>query len=356
MKILYKGNVFNPTGIATANREIVKELSKHIPVQVSDIWHDAFEFNEGLEYLNSPINVNSDDVVTIFADYPQFWRDGYGKLVGHFLHEGTRLFPTWAGKMNASVEKMFVPSNAVKNLFKWNGVIVPMKVIPYGVNPEIYKPLPTTKDKEFIFLSINSWTLKEKDRKGIDVLIKAFDEEFKEEENVKLLLKVSTFWRKTDLPTTIAIIRKMLGHDNKNILVNTDYVPEKKLVEFYQKSDCFVMPTRGEGFGLTALNSLATGLPLIITKDKNSGHMDFCKDLDSVLWIDIEGMEQADPEFYTEGNMQPLIDKESLKKQMRYAYENRDKLREKAIKNSETIRKKYTWEETAKKIIEFLEE
>ena len=82
MKILWKGNVFNPTGIATANREILKELKKlgH-QVQTIDPFHDKYEFNEGLEEFNHPINVDK-DTRTIFADYPNTWRDGYGKLFG----------------------------------------------------------------------------------------------------------------------------------------------------------------------------------------------------------------------------------------------------------------------------------
>jgi glycosyltransferase involved in cell wall biosynthesis len=357
MKILWKGNCFNPTGIATANREIVKELVKQgCKVQVSDIWNSKYDFNKGLEHLNQAIDPD-DETFTIFADYPQYWQQGYGKLIGHFLHEGTRLQPGWAERMN-TVDKMFVCSNSVKNLFRWNKVQISITVIPYGTNPEIYKPRDYPLEKgekndEFIFLSINSWTLMPNDRKGTDLLIRAFDEEFKET-NVKLLLKVSTFWKKITMADVHIAIINLLGHENKNILVNADYIPEEQLIEFYQKSDCFVMPTHGEGFGLTALNAMACALPIIITKDNNSGHMDFCKGKDSVLWIDAPKMEQADPAFFVQGNMQPVPDIDSLKKQMRFAYENQKDLKEKALKNSDEIRTKWTWKITAEKVIEFL--
>ena len=348
MKVIWKGNVFNPTGIATANREIVKELVRQgAEVQCSDIWNDGYDFNKGLEYLNKPINAK--DCVTIFADYPQFWRDGYGKIIGHFIHEGTKLFPEWPAHLNKA-EKLFVPSEATKNLFKWNNVTVPIEIINYGTNPEIYKPKESEKNENFVFLSVNPWT-GGLDRKGTSLMIKAFDEEFKENEKVKLILKIGTFWDK-GIDYGLAIHR-ILGHTNKNIMWNSDYVSEEELATYYQKADCFVAPIMGESFGLTLLNSMACGLPLIVTRDRNSGHMDFCKGKDSVLWIDAPEVMQGDPRFFVEGNMQAKPEIESIKKQMRYAFEHPE-LKQSAIKNSEEIRTKFTWAETARKIMEFV--
>ena len=353
MKIILKGNVFNPTGIATVNREICKAfLRLGHQVQTNDIWHDSYEFNKGLEILNNPINSNSDDVITIFADYPEHWRDGYGKLVGHFVHEGTRLWPHWINHLN-KIDRIWVPSKATKNLFKWNDVQSHIEVIPHGVS-NLYKPKEFKKETDdFIFLSVNSWTGQKGDRKGTDILIKAFDEEFKKDEKVKLLLKISTFWRKGI--NYGKAIYDILGHTNPNILWNDAYVPEKELVTYYQKSDCFVSPTRGEAFGLTIINAMACGLPVIVTHDVNSGHMDYTKGKKSVLFIDAPEMSQSDPDFYCEGNLQPIPDKESLKEQMRKAFEEHEKLKEKAKIVSNEIRKKYTWENTAKSIIKLAE-
>ncbi|MHA1150992.1 MAG: glycosyltransferase family 4 protein [Promethearchaeota archaeon] len=352
MKIIWAGNVFNPTGLATANREIVKALLKlGTEIQCTDIWHDGFEFNKGLKGLNNPINPNpkTTKVTTIFADYPQFWREGHGKLVGYFLHEGTRLIPGWNNLINR-VEKLIVCSEATRNLFKWNDVVIPIEVVPYGTNPEIYKP-GEDPTGTFVFLSVNSWTGKEGDRKGTDLLIKAFDEEFKDED-VRLVLKIGTFWEKGI--NYQQAIQNILGHINDKIIVNGKYVTEDELAEhYYKKANCFVAPTRGEAFGLTIINAMACGLPVIVTKDVNSGHMDFCKGKDSVLWVDAPEVIQGDRRFYAEGNMLAEPDLESLKKQMRFAYENKD-LREKALIVSEDIRKNWTWTRTAEKLLEVL--
>jgi len=351
MKILWIGNVFNPTGIATANREILKELSKIAQVQVIDPWNEDYDCNKDLAHLNNAIGVDK-ETRTIYADYPQNWLYGKGKKYSFFLHEGTRLLPGWAERFNL-MEKVFVPSNATKNLFLWNNVVKPIEVIPYGVS-ELYKPGEDSTDENYLFLSVNSWTGKANDRKGTDVLIKAFDEEFKPEEKVKLILKISTFWETTNQQMYMNSIMNLLGHYNENIIFNSNYTPESELVSYYQKSDCFVSPTKAESFGLTIINAMACGLPVICTRDNNSGYMDFCKDTDSVLFIETKGMEQGDRRFYAEGNMQPVIDKESLKKQMRYAFEHRKELRAKSLIISDWIRTMYLWKNTAKQLLEAL--
>jgi len=351
MKIIWRGNIFNPTGIATAYREIVKRLKDKAIVQAADIWHTSYEFNKGLEYLNNPIDAKDVDY-TIFADYPHLWRDAYGKIVTYFLHEGTKLPDGWVPILNTS-DLIIVPSQATKNLFRINGVQPKIEIVPFGVNEELYKP-ENNDDETFVFLYVNSWTGEKNDRKGTDLLIKAFDEEFRPDEKVKLVLKISTFWRKQPVEFYMKSIRDLLGKTNSNIMINANYLPEEELVKHFQKSDCFVMPTRGESFGLTAINAMACGLPIIITRDNNSGYMDFCRGKDSVLWIDIKGMEQADKRFFVQGNLQPIPDIESLKKQLRYAFDNRKELKEKALKNSEEIRKNWTWKKSADKLMEVL--
>ena len=355
MKILWKGPIFNPTGISTANREIVKALIKAgAQVQCTDPFSSHWDFSKGLEKVNDSIDVDK-DTKTIFADYPQFWRDGHGTLIGHFLHEGTRLHQGWANILN-TMDRLFVPSEATRNLFKWNGVNPEKRVINYGVNPEMYKPLdlPNRLENEFAFLSVNSWGGDIGDRKGTDLLIKAFDEEFKGEDNVKLILKIGTFWQK-GVDYMNAIVR-ILGKANPNIIFNDQYAKEEELVTLYNDCDCFVAPTRGESFGLTIINAMACGLPVIVTKDVNSGHMDFCKNRESVLFVDAPKRLQGDQRFFAKGNLLAEPDLESLKKQMRYAYENKDNLRKLALIDSKEVRTNWSWDVTAKKILEFLNE
>ncbi len=49
----------------------------------------------------------------------------------------------------------------------------------------------------------------------------------------------------------------------------TGFIPEEEKIKYYKISDCFVMPSVSEPFGITALEAVASETPLIISK--NSG-------------------------------------------------------------------------------------
>jgi glycosyltransferase involved in cell wall biosynthesis len=44
------------------------------------------------------------------------------------------------------------------------------------------------------------------------------------------------------------------------------YVPREKIAEYYRTSHCFVLPSFNEGMALAALEAMASGLPLILTR------------------------------------------------------------------------------------------
>ena len=87
---------------------------------------------------------------------------------------------------------------------------------------------------------------------------------------------------------------------------------------------------------------------------ESSGHTDFCNK-DNCLFIDVEAYVQGDPVFYEPGNILAKPDKESLKKQLRYAFEHRDEIKKNAEKAYEDV-KPLTWENTAKKLVKAIEE
>jgi glycosyltransferase involved in cell wall biosynthesis len=61
-----------------------------------------------------------------------------------------------------------------------------------------------------------------------------------------------------------------------NVRWDTREISDEELAHIYRESHCFLFPTRGEGFGLTLLEAMATGLPAITTN--YSGHLDFCSE------------------------------------------------------------------------------
>lgn len=350
--IMWSGSVFSPTGFGKHSREMVLALEPYANVEVDDFFVPRQDINANkLKKFCYPILDSLEDInqtFTVINDYPRRWDKGHGFRSAFLIHEGSKLPPQYA-QAAKKVDLVLAPSKATKRLGKWNG-ISNIRIVPEGVDPDFYYPVKKKKDK-FKFLFVGSWTGLEIDRKGAGSLIKAFHEEFKNED-VELYLKLSTFWM---APFDVQKrIRKIIGEKNNKIKFDQTPRTPEQIRSLYWNCDAFVMPTSGEAFGLTIIEAMASGIPVIVTRDKNSGYMDYTKDY--VTYTDWKELREGNHAFFCEGNMFPKIDVEDLKKKMREVYENYEKKRKLAKKASDFVRKEFNWDKAAKKLIKVLEE
>ena len=369
VKIYWNGVAFHPTGIAKMHREILKELAKKdVKFHIFDNYNS--ELDDGNELRDKayyPIDVKDPKACTMMTYVPTTWPGdpkAVGRVYGLSIHEGDKLPDDWATVINNSIERLFVISKSNRNLFFNSGVRIPIHVIPGGIDTKKFTPegkgfpTPTEFKDKCMFLNVNSWTGEEGDRKGTDVLIKAFMEEFSPEEDVVLYLKISTFW----MPQYQAQNRiKQIGRSlNKNkipfIFSDQSYLSEERLPELYRSADCFVAPTKGEGFGFTIGEAMACGVPVMVPKNPEAGYMDFVGDCP--YWIKTTNKEQSDRRFFCEGNMMPGIDIADLRKQLRAVYDQWKKDKSILKKKGKECRKQiepFTWEKCASKMMEVLE-
>src|SRR5207302_1971283 len=70
-------------------------------------------------------------------------------------------------------------------------------------------------------------------------------------------------------------------------VVFAGYIPEEQKADYYRLADAFVMPGRGEGFGIVYLEAMACGIPVVASKADASreavldGQLGFLADPDS---------------------------------------------------------------------------
>lgn len=114
------------------------------------------------------------------------------------------------------------------------------------------------------------------EEKGVKELISAF-KRIKHINNTKLLIVGSTFFGASNEKNKYEKELVELSKDIKDKIVFSGYIPNKELYKVYQVADLAVFPhICEEGFGLTVVEAMTSGLPIITT---NSGAIpDLLKD------------------------------------------------------------------------------
>jgi glycosyltransferase involved in cell wall biosynthesis len=227
----------------------------------------------------------------------------------------------WVKILNQN-DAVIVPSTFCQEIFKNAGVTRPIYLIPHCLDLSKYNSniAPKQTNSKFRFLFIGAW----RKRKGYEELLKAWCSMFSNNEHVKLVIK-------TDKPNKAErTVRKLTN----NILIEHRKINENNMTGFIKSFDCLVLPTKGEGFGLPALQAMALGLPVIVTD--YSGCTDFANNDTAFLLkperiIIKEDMDRI-PQFMNRRWAE--ISVEELGGVMLYVYEHPDEVKKK-VRNAE---------------------
>ena len=228
---------------------------------------------------------------------------------------------------------LLAPSNFCKELFIEQGAKCPVEVVPLGVDTEKYKYIERPRKSKFTFLMLGTLTI----RKNPGYAISAFIELFKDNPNVELILKTQD---------------GTLGHFKmpyKNVKIIDRRATSEEMMDYYRDADCFLFPSRGEGFGLPPLEAMATGLPVIFSG--NTGMLDFADDRYGYV---IRKMVKKPAEYFPSkwGNIGNWFDPDysELKSLMKYVYEHQDEAYNKGKVAAEWVKDNWTYDHTAEKL------
>lgn len=214
---------------------------------------------------------------------------GYGHfkvVIGRTMFETDRVNAEHVKRCNR-MDFVWVPTEFHVNSFLHSGVD-PLKVVkvvqPVDLeffDPRKYEPLGLASigtsvlgsetenlsaGRQFVFLSIFKWEY----RKGWDVLLRSYLQEFSSADDVALYLLTNPYHSDRDFGNKI--VEYVEDSDLEKpvngwarVYVIDDHIAQVDLPRLYKGADAFVLPSRGEGWGRPIVEAMAMSLPVIAT-------------------------------------------------------------------------------------------
>lgn len=283
--------------------------------------------------------------------------------------ETTKCNPQWIEKCNL-MDKIIVPSEFTKNVLKRSGIVYKtIEVIPEWFNQSLLSKSACDKihyndkryqfdtDFNFLLMGLITGVEPELDRKNMLASIKWLIEEFKDEEDVGIVLKTS-FGKSSilDKNMTLSFIKEVVADTrpglNPKIHVLHGTMSKEEIAALYCSKGIkgYVSATRGEGYGLPLVDAAAAGIPIVVTGW--SGHLEFLeKDLIHEVDYSMVNIpnKKVDGRIFVKNTRwaEPL--EGSFKKQARSLYENYKESKQNAKILQKKILTNYNKKEITKK-------
>jgi len=240
---------------------------------------------------------------------------------------------------------VIVPSTFCKEVYRRSGVFIDIEVLPHGVDdvflreprePKDHdvKKIHELKGRKILFFLWHSGF-----RKGADVLADAFSRIVKEFNNVYLIVKLAGI-----LDPFIEFLYHI-----PNVILFNKWLDEESLVDLYDVCDIVVVPSRGGGFELNALEGLARGKIVIVSQWGSFN--DYCKEclrVSSKKTIDLFLGDVVAKTIHCGRGVEP--DPQDLYQKLKYALTMYDVVKKKYETLQRIVRTQYTWDKVGDRL------
>lgn len=254
-------------------------------------------------------------------------------LVFHTMFEGSPLPPGWVENLNCA-GLIWTPSDYCKELFEQSGVTTPIFKAGYGVDHHAYKEVDRTGRKGTMKFVI--WADSLISRKNVVRAVRAFVDAGLPE--AELEIKLHSFaGMGPDL-----LFSDRNGNPLANITIHTDVWPRQRVARWLQDADCGIYLSGGEGLGLMPLESIATGLPMVVAH--NTGMKEYLSPANALLVpCPTTKIEMTYSVGYGYQCSMAVPDHEAAVEHIRWVYRNREKAYDIGAQGAIEARK-WTWE------------
>jgi len=225
-----------------------------------------------------------------------------------------------------------------------------ISVIPLGVDRGIFKESVSHRE-ETIFYNCGKWEI----RKGHDILTKAFDEAFNEDDNVELWMMCDNpFYDEDENFKWERLYRTSKLGDKVRVIPRQR--TQEEVYNIMSQTDCGVFPARAEGWNLELLEMMSCGKSVVATN--YSSHTEFCNEENCFLIETTELEDAHDAKWFRgQGQWAKIAEAQitQLAQYMRDVHEKKKKDELNINQAGVDTAKKFSWENSATKIIEAIE-
>ncbi len=354
-KILYIAPLRDFSGYAVAARGYIRALHESgADLVVRAVRYD--QADPGTKYVSTELekkllkrDLDNVDIV-IQHTTPNEMRPVAGKTnIAVVAWETTRIPSYWVDKLN-KFDMVITFCDASIKAFRDCGVTVPIKKVPHTFDIPSYNldavdkitspSSPEFLKDRFIFYNISQFSTK----KGIDLLLRSYYGAFHgRSDEVMLVLK--TYVNMTARANEQQKLQQYINSVKAGMRMPMDGYPPVMLItktltdhqikKLHATGDCYVCPSRGEGWCIPAFDALTYGKQLVTTDWGGMGEFAYHTKMSgrvprsNVRFVDysmepLVGQTHADPELYTGFDFIAEASVTSMMEQMNKAFDTRE--------------------------------
>jgi len=334
---LCKWDDYSSMGILS--QKLLENIPKNVEFEVQGIIGPSTTQNKLIQYkLNNSRDKKNIGIMFSYPDQHQLLQP-YKKKIIYTGADTNGGIPNFGQNANHA-DVLFTPSNLSRSFMKGLETTKPIFVVPHGVDTDLFKYNKREINiyRPFTFLYVGECS----DRKGVFQLVQAFqkiDSAYK----VRLILAGNTdmtFYGGEDLKQLIA--------EDERITLLQQNVPQTEIANLMQISDCYVYPSRADTFGMTVLEAMSCGLPVIA--NDGLGVSEFIEG--RYIPIKTTKVDVANHPWmrgqWLESSVSDLCNK------MEDVYDKCDRWLDAAEDNAAFIRERFTWKRVANDLSFFL--
>lgn len=354
MRVIGHTSYLGHTGYNNHSRNFFRELSKLTEVHIRNYSHvDDMSYltPKELSLLDSYDSAPGDINLVLNESHHHFFYDEYtSPKIAYNVWESTKQLPEYFNKI-LEYDQFWCPTECQRQWTIDQGYPADrVKVVPEGVNGKLFRPSDDKSilkkygipEDTFTFMIFGRWDY----RKSVAEMIRSFNEEFKDIENVMLIISVDNPFAVDGMKTTEERLKHHgLESDKIKIL---HFPPREDYVKLMQAGNVFLSCSRSEGWNLPLMEAIACGTPSIC-----SGWGPQLEFADGISHI-VDTVELKAPEqVFMLGDSHDLgvwsePDFNQLKYVMRKRKISNEYDKSRAVKLSKYIRELYTWENAAR--------